>query len=163
MSPGSSSRQHQAAPQQRPARWSQPCFLGSHDASPILPQIPNLLAGQRHWGHGGPVANGTLYGVVDGLLSQERSSLLPHVSATATAWSPYHAHTHDAFYHINSVATHVYIPSKRRNIHKGWDLVSAHAMFDRMSIRDAIYRDLIMVFIQCVSLIHKSLVGRGMA
>ena len=45
---------------------------------------------------GGPAANGTVYGVVDGLLSQERSSLLPHVSATTTAWSPYHAHTHDA-------------------------------------------------------------------
>ena len=56
------------------------CFIGSHDASPILPQIPSVLAGQRHWGHGGPAANGTLYGVVDGLLSQERSSLLPHVN-----------------------------------------------------------------------------------
>jgi hypothetical protein len=104
-----------------------------------------------------------LHGVVDELLSQERSSLLPHVSAIATAWSPYHAHTHDAFYHINFVATHGYIPSKRRNIHKGWDLVSTHAMFDKMSIRDAIYMDLIMVFMQCVSLIRKSLVGRAMA
>jgi hypothetical protein len=57
-----------------------PCFVGSHDASSIIPQIPSLLVGQRHWGHGGPAANGTLYGVVDGLLSQERSSLLPHVN-----------------------------------------------------------------------------------
>jgi hypothetical protein len=96
-----------------------PCFVRSHDASSILPQIPSLLAGQRHWGHGGPATNGMLYDVVDGLLSQERSSLLPHVSATATAWSPYHAHTHDAFYHINFVVTYEYIPSKRRNIHKG--------------------------------------------
>jgi hypothetical protein len=96
-----------------------PCFVGSHDASPILSQIPSLLAEQCHWGHGGPLANGTLYDMVDGLLSQERSSLLPYVWATTTAWSPYHAHTHDAFYHINSVATHRYIPSKRRNIHKG--------------------------------------------
>jgi hypothetical protein len=57
-----------------------PCFVGSHDASPIIPQIPSLLAGQRHWGHGGPTVNGTLYGVVDELLFQKRSSLLPHVN-----------------------------------------------------------------------------------
>jgi hypothetical protein len=56
------------------------CFVGSHDASPIIPQILGLLVGQRHWGHGGPAANGTMYGVVDRLLSQERSSLLPHVN-----------------------------------------------------------------------------------
>jgi hypothetical protein len=80
-----------AAPRQQPPPASggpsnvqragrSPCFVGSHDASPILPQIPSLLAGQRHWGHGGPAVNGTLYGVVDGLLSQEHSSLLPHVN-----------------------------------------------------------------------------------
>jgi hypothetical protein len=57
-----------------------PCFVGSHDASLILPQIPSLLAEQRHWGHGGPAANGTLYRMVDELLFQERISLLPHVN-----------------------------------------------------------------------------------
>jgi hypothetical protein len=49
------------------------CFVGSHDASPILSKYPASLPGS-------PAANGTLYGVVDGLLSQERSSLLPHVN-----------------------------------------------------------------------------------
>jgi hypothetical protein len=56
------------------------CFVGNHDATPIILQIPSLLVGQRHWRHSGPVANGTVYGVVDGLLSQERSSLLSHVN-----------------------------------------------------------------------------------
>jgi hypothetical protein len=80
-----------AAPRQQPPPASgapsnvqragrSPCFVESHDTSPIIPQIPSLLVGQRHWGHGGPAANGTLYSVVDGLLSQERSSLLPHVN-----------------------------------------------------------------------------------
>jgi hypothetical protein len=45
-----------------------------------IPQIPSLLVEQRHWRHGGPAANGMLYDVVDRLLSQERSSLLPHVN-----------------------------------------------------------------------------------
>jgi hypothetical protein len=77
---GSSRRQHQAAPSNVQHADRSPCFVGSHDASPILPQILSLLAGQHHWEHGGPAANGTLYGVVDGLLSQECSSLLPHVN-----------------------------------------------------------------------------------
>jgi hypothetical protein len=55
-----------------------------------------FFAGQRRWGHGGPTTSGTLYGGVDGLLFQGRNSLLPHVSAAAIAWSPYHAHTRDA-------------------------------------------------------------------
>jgi hypothetical protein len=54
------------------------------------------MPGSATGGHGGPIASSPLYGGVDGLLSQERSSLLPHVSAAATVWSPYHAHTHDA-------------------------------------------------------------------
>jgi hypothetical protein len=37
-----------------------------------------------------------LYIGVDGLLSQEHSSLLPHASAAATVWSPYHAQNNDA-------------------------------------------------------------------
>jgi hypothetical protein len=77
---GSSHRQHQVAPSNVQRASRSLCFVGSHDASSILPQVPSLLAGQRHWGHGGPAANGTLHGVVDGLLSQERSSLLPHVN-----------------------------------------------------------------------------------
>jgi hypothetical protein len=58
----------------------------------ITPSLPGSTAG----GHCGSAANGTLYGGIDGLLSQECSSLLPHVLAAATTWSPYHAHNHDA-------------------------------------------------------------------
>jgi hypothetical protein len=54
-----------AAPRQQPPPASggpsnvqragrSPCFVASYDASPILPQIPSLLAGQRHWGHWRP-------------------------------------------------------------------------------------------------------------
>jgi hypothetical protein len=64
-------------------------------ASP-RPMITPSLSGSTARGHGGPAANGTLYIVVDGLLSQEHSSLLPHASAAATVWSPYHAHNNDA-------------------------------------------------------------------
>jgi hypothetical protein len=43
------------------------------------PKYPASLPGSAT-GECGPTANGTLYDVVDGLLSQERNSLLPHVN-----------------------------------------------------------------------------------